>query len=101
MPSLNPSNETAIKKMPENNKQKCYNSLSCVLSVLIILFVVGAIAWDITISKPAMKKSIEEIRTEVKGIHQKIDKQIQADSMYVEYMEHAHEHLDSIKKLNK
>ena len=87
--------------MQENNKQKCYNSLSCVLSILIILFVVGAIAWDITVSKPAMKKSIEEIRTEVKGIHMKIDKQIQADSLYVNYMEHAQEHLNSIKKMKE
>ena len=87
--------------MQENNKQKCYNSLSCVFSILIILFVVGAIAWDITVSKPAMKKSIEEIRTEVKGIHMKIDKQIQADSLYVNYMEHAQEHLNNIKKMKK
>lgn len=58
-----------------NNPQKCYNSLSCVLSVLIIIFVVCAIGWDITVSKPAIRKSIDEIRTEVKDIHTKIDVQ--------------------------
>lgn len=60
--------------MNENNT-KCYNSLSCVLSVLIILFVVVSIGWDILVSKPEMRKSIEEIRIEVKDIHNKIDMQ--------------------------
>lgn len=64
------------------NPQKCYNSLSCVLSVFIIIFVVCAIGWDIMISKPAMKKSIDEIRIEVKGIHEKIDDRFQNDSLH-------------------
>ena len=68
------------------NTQKCYNSLSCILSVLIIIFVVGAIAWDITITKPAMRKSIDEIRIEVKNIHEKIDEKTRADSLYISSM---------------
>ena len=64
--------------MNENNT-KCYNSLSCVLSVLIILFVVVAIGWDILVSKPEMRKSIDEIRIEVKDIHNKIDRQFEQD----------------------
>ena len=65
------------------NTQKCYNSLSCILSLLIIVFVVGAIAWDITVSKPAMRKSIDEIRIEVKNINEKIDEKARVDSLYI------------------
>ena len=64
-----------------NDTQKCYNSFSCILSVLIILFVVAAIGGDITVSKPEMRRSIEEKRSEVKGIHKKIDSQFQRDSI--------------------
>jgi hypothetical protein len=60
---------------------KCYKSFSCILSVLIIIFVVASIGWDSFVSKPEMRKSIEEIRIEVKDIHQKIDKQYQADTL--------------------
>ena len=58
---------------------KCYNSFSCILSVLIIFFVVAAIGWDTLVSKPKMRESIEEIRTEVRDIHQKIDEQFARD----------------------
>ena len=55
---------------------KCYNSFSCILSVLIIVFVVAAIGWDTLVSKPKMRESIEDIRIEVRDIHQKIDEQL-------------------------
>jgi hypothetical protein len=42
---------------------------------------VASIGWDSFVSKPEMRKSIEEIRIEVKDIHQKIDKQYQADTL--------------------
>lgn len=71
------------KKVTEDKSQKCYNSLSCVLSCLIILFVMGSIIWDITISKPEMRHSIDEIRIEVKDIHNKIDRQYAKDSAYI------------------
>ena len=54
-------------------KHKCYNSVSCILSVLIIIFVLGSITWDICITKPALRNSIEEIHTEIKDIHHKIN----------------------------
>lgn len=58
-----------------NNKVgKCYNSVSCILSVLIIVFVIGSIIWDMTVTKPAMRQSIDDIKTEVKVIHSKLNK---------------------------
>lgn len=71
--------------MTANNQektQKCYNSVSCMLSVLIIVFVVGAIGWDIFISKPEIRHSIDEIRIEVKDIHQKLNSKLIQDSIY-------------------
>ena len=72
-------------KMTEYNTEltprKCYNSFSCVLSVLIILFIIGSIAWDVMISKPEMRKSIDEIRIEVKSINEKIDSRFAKDSL--------------------
>ena len=66
----------------KDNQWKCYNSFSCIFSVLIILFVVSSIAWDVAVTKPQMKRNIEEIRTEVRDIHQKIDAQLQKDSLF-------------------
>lgn len=54
-------------------KQKCYNSFSCILSILIIVFVLTSIVWDMLITKPALRESIDEIKTEVQVIHSKID----------------------------
>ena len=64
-------------------RNKCYKSFSCILSVLIIIFVVSAIGWDTFVSKPQMRKSIDEIRHEVKDIHQKIDAQYQIDTFAI------------------
>lgn len=61
-----------MKKQKETT-QKCYNSFSCVAAVLIILFVIGSIIWDVCITKPSMHRSIEEIQVEVKEIHAKLD----------------------------
>lgn len=67
----------------ENNKSnKCYNSVSCILSVLIIAFVLGSIGWDIFVSKPEIRNSIEEIRIEVKDIRGKLDNRLQKDSIF-------------------
>ena len=72
-----------------NDTKKCYNSFSCVLSVLIVLFVVVSIAYDMIVSKPAMKSSIDDIKIEVKDIREKIDAQIATDSInYAKIVEH-------------
>ena len=45
------------------------------------MFVLGSIIWDILFTKPAMRESIDEIRIEVKNIHEKIDSRLVADSI--------------------
>ena len=47
----------------KNQKQKCYNSFSCILSVLIIVFVLTSIVWDMLVTKPAIRDSIDQIKT--------------------------------------
>ena len=67
--------------MKKNTTPKCYNSFSCIGAILIIMFVLGSIIWDILFTKPAMRESIDEIRIEVKNIHEKIDSRLAADSI--------------------
>lgn len=68
--------------------QKCYNSVSCILSLLIIVFVIGAIGWDIFVSKPEIRNSIEEIRIEVKDIKGKLENRLQKDSLFLNIQQH-------------
>lgn len=73
------------KTVHQPTPKKCYNSFSCIVSVLIIVFVIGSIIWDMTVSKPTIYNSIEEIKTEVKHINEKIDARyyvIPVDSSY-------------------
>lgn len=57
----------------KHKPKKCYNTFSCIASVIIILFITGAILVDLIVSKPQIYKSIETIREEVEVIHQRID----------------------------
>lgn len=62
-----------LYKMHEHGTQ-CYNSFSCILSVLIVIFVLGSIVYDLCVTKPNISKNITEIRTEMNAINQKIDR---------------------------
>ena len=80
----------------QNKNQKCYNSFSCILSVLIIVFVLTSIVWDMFVTKPAIRSSIDQIKTEVQIIHSKIDKTytpftIDSDSLATTIFEQAKE----------
>lgn len=55
------------------NLKKCYNQISCILSVMIIAFILGSVIYDVTISKPKMNRAIDDIKQEVQQINQKID----------------------------
>lgn len=56
-----------------NDSNKCYNSFSCVLSVLIVVFVLGSIIYDLCYTKPNISKNITEIRAELNIMNKKID----------------------------
>lgn len=58
------------------NEKKCYNSFSCIFSVLVIVFILGSITWDIFVTKPSMRNSIDEIKQEIKEIKTKINPNI-------------------------
>lgn len=55
------------------NHKKCYNTFSCIMSVLVIVFIIGAVLWDLFVTKPVLRESINEIKTEVRIINEKID----------------------------
>lgn len=57
------------------NVEKCYNHFSCVISVLIIVFVLGSILWDLFITKPVIKDNITEIKTELVSINHRLSTQ--------------------------
>lgn len=77
------------KKEKQKSPKKCYNTFSCIASVVIILFMVGAVLWDLLVSKPVIYNSIEEIRVEVQHINQKIDDHYRGIQL-----------IDSIKAIN-
>lgn len=43
------------------------------MSVLVIVFIIGAVLWDLFVTKPILRESIDEIKTEVRIINEKID----------------------------
>lgn len=57
----------------KNDIKKCYTTFSCVASILIILFVLGAIVWDLFITKPQIKRNITEIKSELVNINKKLE----------------------------
>lgn len=67
--------------MTNQNGIKCYKSISCILSVLVIAFIFGAIIIDLAWTKPSLRKDISEINSELVITNQKIDK---LDSMQAE-----------------
>ena len=80
----------------QNQKQKCYNSFSCIFFFFLIVFVLTSIVWDMFVTKPAIRSSIDQIKTEVQIIHSKIDKTytpftIDSDSLATTIFEQAKE----------
>lgn len=57
----------------QTSNKKCYNSWACTLSVLIIIFLLGSVIYDMTCSKPKMRKSIKQIEVQVQEINRKMD----------------------------
>lgn len=57
-----------------NEDVKCYKSVSCIISMLIIAFVFCAILYDLVWSKPQISRDISAIRTEVSDLNDQIQK---------------------------
>jgi hypothetical protein len=57
-----------------NEDVKCYKSVSCIISMLIIAFVFCAILYDLVWSKPQISHDISAIRTEVRNLNSQIHK---------------------------
>ena len=83
---------TNYKEMTENtfnsigNPRKCYKSVSCIISVLIVLFVLGSIIYDLCWTKPKLNESISEIKTELTIINNHIDRVDSLQTLSIKYM---------------
>ena len=64
------------KKVTEDKSQKCYNSFSCFLSVMIIITVVVSILWPHFITMPNFENKLANMRIEIQDINSKLDYQI-------------------------
>ena len=60
--------------MTNQNGVKCYKSLSCIISVLVIVFIFGAIIIDLAWTKPSIRQDISEINKELVIINSQIDR---------------------------
>lgn len=58
----------------KNIGTKCYKSVSCIISILLILFIFGAVVYDIGWEKPALRNNITEINSELNDINRHINK---------------------------
>lgn len=67
--------KTSSHRSKQNQPNKCYNSTSCIISVLVIIFVLGSIVWDMLFTRPEIKNSLKEIRIEIANLSNKIDYQ--------------------------
>lgn len=61
---------------PKNDTHKtvkCWNSFSCIASVIIIIFTLGSVLYDLVITKPEIKNSIERIEFNIEKINQRLN----------------------------
>lgn len=64
------------KKVTEDKSQKCYNSFSCFLSVMIIITVVVSILWTQFVTMPNFENKLDNMRIEIRDINSKLDYRI-------------------------
>ena len=53
---------------------KCYKSISCIISVLVIIFIFGAVIYDLAWTKPELRSNIKEMKTQIIEINHNINK---------------------------
>ena len=80
--------------MTNQNGVKCYKSLSCIISVLVIVFIFGAIIIDLAWTKPSIRQDISEINKELVIINSQIDRmdslQASTNQRFLEILESNH-----------
>ena len=80
--------------MTNQNGVKCYKSLSCIISVLVIVFIFGAIIIDLAWTKPSIRQDISEINKELVIINSQIDQmdslQTSTNQKFLEILENNH-----------
>lgn len=80
--------------MTNQNGVKCYKSLSCIISVLVIVFIFGAIIIDLAWTKPSIRQDISEINKELVIINSQIDRmdslQTATNQRFLEILENNH-----------
>lgn len=73
---------------------KCYKSLSCVISIFIIIFIIGSILYDLCYSNPKIRNDIDQINEEIKIIDERINKidsqQVVSTEKFIEEMKKIH-----------
>ena len=89
------------KKVTEDKSQKCYNSFSCFLSVMIIITVVVSILWTQFITMPNFENKLDNMRIEIRDINSKLDYQIlhkdSVSSHFLQVDTAKHETIEKIK----
>lgn len=80
--------------MTNQNGVECYKSLSCIISVLVIVFIFGAIIIDLAWTKPSIRQDISEINKELVIINSQIDRmdslQTSTNQRFLEILENNH-----------
>ena len=80
--------------MTNQNGVKCYKSLSCIISILVIVFIFGAIIIDLAWTKPSIRQDISEINKELVIINSQIDRmdslQASTNQRFLEILENNH-----------
>ena len=80
--------------MTNQNGVKCYKSLSCIISDLVIVFIFGAIIIDLAWTKPSIRQDISEINKELVIINSQIDRmdslQTSTNQRFLEILENNH-----------
>ena len=80
--------------MTNQNGVKCYKSLSCIISILVIVFIFGAIIIDLAWTKPSIRQDISEINKELVIINSQIDQmdslQTSTNQRFLEILENNH-----------
>jgi len=71
---------------------KCYKSVSCIIGILVILFIFGAVTYDLVWAKPELRTNIKDMHTELSTIKDHVERidsqQTKTYSEFKKYVNH-------------